>query len=336
MDPKLQAMMARRAAMMDDIDDDACYREDANARKATAAAPTEVRGGRALDLTRAYKMESSGIARTPPRPASMADIDMDEHEPAPIFGERVPQHSPGPPAQEGAPPPEPARPSVSMSDFSDYTEHEAKPTPRMSDESDYTEPEAKPTTRQGELPAQPSPTLDRQLQHKSPSLSQTSPMHSGGRESISDVSSPLSHSSPTQCSHSHSRAATKVRLSAEEALLQFTANSRCMSVQRISNVTSKSGIRVLAAEQEESFSTLAMRAKRERAEHEARMAMAASAHSTITATKQQNTDLEDLGKNLAARVCTVQKVSKNNAKTQCHDAVVCVQFKYVRRSWLGP
>ena len=326
MDPKLQAMMARRAAMMDDIDDDACYREDAHARKATAAAPTEVRGGRALDLTRAYKMESSSTAATPPRPASMADIDMDEHEPEPIFGERVPQHSPGPPA----PPPEPAaaRPSMSMSDLSDYMEHEAKSTPRMSDVSDYKEPGAKPTTRQGELPAQPSATLDRQLQHKSPSLSQTSPMHSGGRGSISDVSAPLSHSSPTLCSHSHSRAATKVRLSAEEALLQFTANSRCMSVQRISNVTSKSGIRVPAAEEEESFSTLAMRAKRERAEHEARMAMATAAHSTITARQLQNTDLEDLGKNLSATVCIVQKVSENNAKTQCRDAVVCV-LKYV-------
>ena len=327
MDPKLQAMMARRAAMMDDIDDDACYREDANACKATAAAPTEVRGphGRALDLTRAYRMVASDIDRTP---ASVADIDMDEHEPEPTFGE-LPQHSP--PAQEGlpppAPPPEPAaRPygesfgsdttfapswthtSKSMSERLDYTEHEAKTTPpQTSDLSDYTEPEAKPTP-QGELPVtQPSPTaaLNRQMEQKSPSQMRPS-VHSGGWGSTSDVSSPLSHSSPT--------AATKVRLSgvaAEEALLQFTANSRCMSVtqrfERISNVTSKIDI-VPAAEQEESFSALARRAERERAGHEAPMAAAVHSRDTITTRKLHDTDL---GKNLSARVCTVQKVSKN-------------------------
>ena len=292
MDPKLQAMMARRAAMMDDIDDDACYREDANVRKATGAALTEVRGGR--DITRAYKMAASGIAATPPRQASVADVDMDELEPEPIIGVL--------PQQEWAPRPELA--AMSMSDFSssDNTEHAAKPTPR-----------------QGELPAQPSRMLDRQLQQtsESPSQRQTSPsVHSGGRGSISDVSSPLSHSLATLSSHSHSRAATNVSLSAEEALLQFTANSRCMNLQqRILNVRSETGIRVPAAEQEESFSTLAMRAETEWAEHEASRAEAA--HRAITTRKLHHTDL---GKNLSARVCTVtrQKVSENNAKTQCH------------------
>ena len=63
MDPKLQALMARRARLMDDIDEDACYREDDFDKKPVAQTPVK-------PVKRGGKVVSGGTAEAEPTPSN--------------------------------------------------------------------------------------------------------------------------------------------------------------------------------------------------------------------------------------------------------------------------
>ena len=208
MDPRLQSLMARRMALMEDIDDDACYREGANARSEAQAAPkARVRGGQAVPAP---------VVTQPAAAVAVADIDMDEHEPEPAFGApESPEHSAGPPAQ-------PARPTTSMRLLADYKEVR-QPQSAQTQHTSH----APPPSLYTDAPAGPP-----SLQPWQESRTTRSPLSVGHASNSGASVSPLSNPSPKSYAPSPKEAPSAGRAGAEAALLKFTESSRSLSVQR--------------------------------------------------------------------------------------------------------